>query len=91
MEPTLDDPMGQSEQVIEFSDGLLEAELCLTLMRPLLVKRQTALVSGFFEFFPLCVCRRSRQSVWCPDLISVFGCPLTWLHQTLIEVPSSLP
>jgi hypothetical protein len=30
---------------------LYNIKMHLTLMRPLLVKRQTALVSGFFEFF----------------------------------------
>jgi hypothetical protein len=58
-------------------------------MRPPLVKRQTAPESGFFVFFPPCELRRRRQSVSCSDLISVFGCQRMWLHQTLIEVPSS--
>jgi hypothetical protein len=63
---------------------------CRTLMRPLLVKRQTTPESGFFRFFPPCACRRSRQSVSCPDLIAVFGCQPTWLHHTRIEGPSPL-
>ena len=59
-------------------------------MRPPFVKRHTTPESGFFRFFPPCKRRRRQQSVWCPDLISVFGCQPTWLHQTLSEVPSPL-
>lgn len=44
----------------------------------------------FSNFFPPCECRRSRQSVWCPDVISVFGCQPTWLHHTRMEVQSPL-
>ena len=29
-----------------------------------------------------------QQSVWYPDVISVFGCPPMWLHHTRMEVQS---
>jgi hypothetical protein len=45
-----------------------------TRMKPPRVKRQTAPESGLFSFFPLCRSRRSRQSVSCPDVISVHRC-----------------
>jgi hypothetical protein len=62
-----------------------------TLMRPLLVKRHTAPESGCFEFFPPGACRRRRQSVWCPDVMSVGGGQPRGRHHTRIEGPSSLP
>src|SRR5215475_1282629 len=46
----------------------------LTLMRTPFVKRQTPPRSGFLLFFPLSRAARSRQSVACPDLISVRRC-----------------
>jgi hypothetical protein len=49
-------------------------------------------MSGFLLFFrfPGSGFRRRQPSVWCSDVISIFGRQLRWLHQTLLEVPSSL-
>ena len=62
-----------------------------TLMRTPFVKRQTPPQSGFFAFFPLSRASRSRQSVTCPDVISVRRCPPMWLHHTRIEALSPSP
>src|SRR5262245_53381015 len=45
----------------------------------------------FFAFFPLSRAWRRQPSVRCPDVIAVCWCQRTWLPQTLLEVPSSLP
>src|SRR4030095_925153 len=62
----------------------------LTLMRPLLVKRQTSPESGSFRFFPQC--EASAASSRCRVLTSFpcAGANQTWLHHTRIEVQSPL-
>jgi hypothetical protein len=69
---------------------MAEARRGRTLMRPLLVKRQTSPESGSFRFFPQC--EASAASSRCRVLTSFpcAGANQTWLHQTRIEVQSPL-
>ena len=45
----------------------------------------------FPNFCPPCERRRSRQSVWGPDVIAVCGGQAAWRHPPRLAVPSSRP